>query len=177
MRVTVIMSAVVLSAGLLAGCGSGDDKKSGADEGDKGDKDKGTSANASGDYCTQLKAAKADFDTFESDSPDFSKFDDAIATFHDLAGEAPSEVADEWKTLDGALTSMESALKDAGLELEDLGAISAGQLPEGMTAAEVQALGPKLQSSFSGLDTDEVKKAGDEIEKHAKAECGVDLGN
>jgi hypothetical protein len=173
MRVTVIMSAVVLSAGLLAGCGSGDgDDKSGAD---KGDKDKGSSA--SGDYCTQLKAAKADFDTFESDTPDFSKFDDAIATFHELADEAPSEVADDWKTLDGALTQMESALEDAGLKLEDLGAITAGQLPEGMTADELQALGPKLQSSFSGLDTDEVKKAGDEIEKHAKAECGVDLGD
>ena len=172
MRVTVIMSTVVLSAGLLAGCGSGDDDKSGAD---KGDKDKGSSA--SGDYCTQLKSAKADFDTFESDSPDFSKFDDAIATFHELADDAPSEVADDWKTLDGALTTMESALEDAGLKLEDLGAISAGQLPEGMTAEELQALGPKLQSSFSGLETDDVKKAGDEIEKHAKSECNVDLSD
>jgi hypothetical protein len=172
MRVTAIVSTVVLSAGLsaglLAGCGSSDDK-AGAD---KSTGDKGSSA---GDYCAQLKDAKADFDTLDSDSPDFSKFDDAIARFHELADAAPSEVADDWKTLDGALTTMEKALSDAGLKIEDLGAITAGNLPEGMTAEDLQAIGPKLQTAFSGLETDEVEKAGDAIEKHAKSECGVDL--
>lgn len=170
MRVTVIVSTVVLSAGLLAGCGSGDgDDKASAD---KSSSDKGSSA---GDYCAQLKDAKADFDTLESDSPDFSKFDDAIARFHELADAAPDEVADDWKTLDGALSSMEKALADAGLKIEDLAAITAGKLPEGMTAEDVQELGPKLQTAFSGLETDEVEKAGDAIEKHAKSECDVDL--
>ena len=172
MRVTVIVSTVVLSAGLLAGCGSsdGDDKASA----DKSTGDKGSSA---GDYCDQLKDAKADFDTLESDTPDFSKFDDAIARFHELADGAPSEVADDWKTLDGALSAMEKALADAGLKIEDLAAITAGQLPEGMTAEDVQALGPKLQTAFSGLETDEVEKAGDAIEKHAKSECDIDLND
>jgi hypothetical protein len=84
-------------------------------------------------------------------------------------------VAEDWKTLDSALSAMEKALADAGLKIEDLAAITAGNLPEGMTAEDVQALGPKLQTAFSGLETDEVKKAGDAIEKHAKSECDIDL--
>jgi predicted small secreted protein len=170
MRVTVIVSTIVLSAGLLAGCGSSEgNDKAGAD---KSTDDKGSSA---GGYCAELKDAKADFGTLESDSPDFSKFDDAIARFHELADGAPSAVAEDWKTLDSALSAMEKALADAGLKIEDLAAITAGNLPEGMTAEDVQALGPKLQTAFSGLETDEVEKAGDAIEKHAKSECGVDL--
>jgi hypothetical protein len=70
---------------------------------------------------------------------------------------------------------MEKALADAGLKIEDLGAITAGKLPPGMTAQQLQTIGPKLQTAFSGLDTPEVQKAGDAIEKHAKSECGVDL--
>jgi hypothetical protein len=158
MRTTAILTTVLLSAGLVAGCGS--------DGGDKG---------STGDYCKELKAAKADFDTFDSDTPDFNKFDDAINSFHELADGAPSEVADDWKTVDGALTAMEKALADAGLKMEDIGAISAGKLPEGMTAEDVQKLGPKLQTAFSGLDSKEVDKAGDAIEKHAKSECDIDL--
>lgn len=161
---TAIVSTVLLSVGLLAGCGSGDgDDKSSAGGGD--------------DYCTQLKAAKADFASFDSSSPNFDKLDDAIATFHKLADNAPSAVDEDWKTLDGALDSMEKALDDAGLKLSDLSAITAGNLPEGMTAQELQDLGPKLESAFSGLDSDKVEAASDNIEKHAKDECGVDLSD
>jgi hypothetical protein len=161
---TAIVSTVLLSAGLLAGCGSSDgDSKS--------------SGNSSGDYCKQLKAAKSDFASFDSSTPNFDKLDNAIATFHKLADDAPPAVDEDWKTLDGALTSMEKALSEAGLKLEDLSAITAGNLPEGMTTEELQSIGPKLQTAFSGLDTDKVKKASDNIEKHAKSECGVDLSD
>ena len=175
MRTTAIITTVLLSASLVAGCGTGDNGK---DDGkDKASSPKSSSTSAGGDYCKQLKAAKADFATFESDSPDFSKFDDAIATFHDLADSAPPEVADDWKTVDGALSSMEKALSEAGLKMADIGAISSGKLPAGMTPAELQAIGPKLQSAFSGLETDNVEKAGNAIEKHAKSECGIELSD
>ena len=154
MRATAIVSSVLLSASLVAGCG--------------GD---GGSSSGSGAYCKDLKAAKADFDTFNSSSPDFEKLDDAFQTMHDLSDGAPPEVADEWKTLDGALTSMEKTLADAGLEVSDLGALATGGLPEGVTAEEMQSLFPKLQE----LSSEKVEKAGDKIQKHAKDECGVDL--
>lgn len=156
MRTTAFLSTVVLSASLLAGCGS----------------DGGNSAEA---YCDDLKAAKADFEALESDTPDFDAFSDALDTFHKLADAAPSEVEAEWKTMDTAFTALEDGLEDAGLTLEDLGTISSGQMPEGMTAEEVQKIMPELQATFQKLSTDKVEKAGDKIEKHAKSECDVDL--
>jgi predicted small secreted protein len=155
MRTTAIMSAVVLSAGLVAGCGGGGDG----------------SSSGSSDYCKDLKAAKADFGSLDSSSPDFDKFDDALNRFHELADEAPSDVDADWKKLDGALTTLEKALDDAGLTVEDLGKISSGQLPEGVSQEDLTELAPKLQNAF-GPD---VEKASDAITKHAKSKCGVDL--
>jgi hypothetical protein len=170
MRVTVILSTVVLGAGLLAGCGGSGDK---AGSGDKG----GSSASGSSasGYCKDLKAAQSDFTTLNSDSPDFSKLDDAIKTFHKLADEAPSAVDDDWKTLDNAFSTLTKALDDAGISMDDLAKITSGQMPEGMTQDDLAALGPKLQSTFSNLDQDAVKKAGENVEKHAKSVCKVDL--
>ena len=157
MRTTAILSTVVLSAGLLAGCGGGEDKDA--------------SGSSSSEYCKDLRTAKADFGSLDSTSPDFSRFDEALKTFHTLADEAPPEVEAEWNTLDGALTSLEQALADAGLTMEDLGKISSGQLPPGVTQEDLAALAPKLQSTFD----EDVEKASDAIVKHAKSECGVDL--
>jgi hypothetical protein len=159
MRTTVILSSVVLAASLVAGCGS---------SGDGG-------SSSSGSYCKDLKKAKDTFDTLDGSSPDLNKFDDAIATLHKLADEAPSKIDKDWKALDGALTTMEKALADAGLKASDLGKITAGQLPDGMTAEELQASVPKLQAAFSGMDTQKVKDATSAIEKHAKSTCKVDL--
>ena len=159
MRTTaVIVSSVLLGAGLVTGCG---DDSGGSS---------GTSA-----YCKDIKAAKSEFKTFDSDSPDFSEIDKAMATFHELADSAPAAVEDDWKTLDEAFTSMEKVLSDAGLTMEDLGEIIAGNYPEGMTPQDLQELGPKLQATFSSLDSDKFKKASDHIEKHAKSECDVSL--
>ncbi|HET6167058.1 MAG TPA: hypothetical protein VFE07_09535 [Marmoricola sp.] len=161
MRTTVILSSLVLATSLVAGCGS-----SGGDNNSAG-----------GGYCKDLKSAKDTFDSFNSSSPNFDKLDEAFKTLHKLADEAPSTVDDDWKTLDGALTTMEKALSDAGLKATDLGKITAGQLPEGMTAEQLQAAVPKLQSAFSSFDSDKVKTATDAIEKHAKSVCKVSLAD
>lgn len=156
-RTPAVLSTFVLSASLLAGCGGS-----------------GSSTDA---YCKDLRAAKADFSSLDSSTPDFKKFDDVIKTFHKLAKAAPSEVKTEWTTLDGALTTLQKDLADAGLSLSDLDPISQGQLPEGMTQEKLTQLAPKLQAAFSKLEGDKFKKASDKIEKHAKSECNVDLSN
>src|SRR4051794_24933151 len=122
MRVTVILSTMVLATGLVAGCGSGGDKGSSGSSGKAG-------ASSSG-YCADLKAAKADFSSLNADTPDFSKLNDAIKTFHELAGEAPAAVADDWKTLDDAFSTLEKALDDAGISMDDLAAITRGEMPK-----------------------------------------------
>lgn len=153
-RTPAVLSVLALSASLLAGCG-------------------GNSTDA---YCKELKTAKADFSGLSSSSPDFAKFDQIISTFHKLAKDAPSEVKPDWQTLDGALTTLQKDLADAGLSMKDLGPISQGQLPAGMTQAQLQALAPKLQVAFGKLENDKFQKASDKIEKHAKTTCKVDLG-
>ena len=165
MRVTVILFTMVLATGLVAGCGSG---------GDKGNAAAKAGSSGSG-YCADLKAAKSDFSTLNADTPDFSKLNEAIKTFHQLADEAPSAVADDWKSLDNAFSTLQKALADAGISMDDLAAITRGEMPKGMTQADLAALGPKLQSSFGDLDQDAVTKAGDNVEKHAKSVCHVDL--
>ena len=151
-RTLAALSTLVLSASLLAGCGGG-------------------SSSSSDSYCKELKAAKADFSSLGSGSADFSKFDEVIATFHKLSGDAPSEVKSEWKTLDGAITTLENALKDAGIKPSDLAAMQNGQLPKGVDMAKLQALAPKLQA----LNSSDVSTAADKIAADAKKNCNVDL--
>ena len=149
MRTSVVLAALALSVSSLSACGG-----SGSDA-----------------YCKELKADKAYFESFSSSTPDFDKIDAAFTKFHDLADKAPDEVADDWKVIDGAMTTVENALKDAGIKFADLPQLQQGKMPEGVDAAKLQELAPKLQS-LSGA---KFEKAGDAIEKHAKDECNVTL--
>ena len=120
-------------------------------------------------YCDDLKAATEEYKSLESS--DLSKIDEAFKTFHALADEAPSAVESDWKTLDEGITTIEKALEEAGLEFADLAKIQTGELPEGVDMEKVQG----LASEFSKLSSDEFTKASEDIEKHAKDECDVDL--
>jgi hypothetical protein len=46
-----------------------------------------------------------------------------------------------------------------------------GQIPEGVDMAALQS----LMAEIEALDTQDFQEAGDNINKHAKDECGVDL--
>ncbi|MGC4110781.1 MAG: hypothetical protein QM747_10235 [Nocardioides sp.] len=148
--------ALTMTATLLAGCGGG-----------------GSKTGASGDYCSDLKADKAYFESFSGANADLSKLDVVFARMHTLAAEAPSNISAEWKTLDGALTTLQSALKEAGIKPSDLAAMQNGQMPQGADLAKLQALVPKLQA----LSSTDVSTAGDKITADAKASCNVDLSN
>lgn len=131
----------------------------------------GGGSSASGDYCSQLKSDKAFFAGFEGSGSDLSNLDEAFTRMHTLADNAPDEVADDWKTLDGALTTIENALKEAGLKPSDLGGLQSGQVPEGVDAAKLQALLPKLEA----LSSSNVGEAAQRIADNAKDTCDVDL--
>lgn len=156
MRSNTVIGAVALTlaAGVLAGCGGG-----------------GGGSSASGGYCSDLKADKTYFESLNGTNPDLSRLGEVFTRMHSLAGEAPSEVASDWKTLDGAITSIETALKEAGIKPSDLAGLSSGQVPKGVDPSKLAALAPKLES----LSSSDVTKAGDAITKNAKDSCGVDL--
>ena len=77
-RNLALLAAGTLMAGLLTGCGGG----SGA----------GASTES---YCDSMAAAKKTFSEF--DNGDVAGLEDAINKFHELAAEAPAEVADAWQ--------------------------------------------------------------------------------
>jgi hypothetical protein len=149
MRTQVTLAALVLALSSLTACGSG----------------------ASSAYCKELKSDKTYFDSFNSSKPDFEKIDEAFKRLHSLADKAPDEVADDWKVLDGAITSITTALKDAGISFADIGKMQQGQMPKGADPQKLAALAPKLQE-LSGAKFDKASKA---IEKHANDTCGVKL--
>ena len=92
---------------------------------------------------------------------------------HKLADEAPDEVKDDWKVLDGALNDLQAALKKAGLTTDDLAKMSQGQMPENFDMTKLQ----QLQEDMSSLGDQKFEDASNAIEKHAKDECNVDLGS
>jgi hypothetical protein len=155
MRSNTVIGAVALTLAttVLAGCGGGG------------------GSGASGDYCSELKADKTYFESLNGSSPDLSKLDQVFTRMHTLADDAPDEVASDWKTLDGAITTIENALKEAGLKPSDLAGLQSGQLPQGVDPSKLAALAPKLQA----LDGSKFSDAADAISKNAKDTCGVDL--
>ena len=149
MRTQITLAAFALALASLTACGSDADSA----------------------YCKELKSDKAYFESFSGSDPDFSKIDEAFDRLHSLADKAPDEVADDWKVLDGAITSITEALEDAGISFADIGKMQQGQMPEGADPQKLAALAPKLQE-LSGAKFDKASKA---IEKHAKDTCDVTL--
>jgi len=156
MRINVVVGSLTLglTATLLAACGGG-----------------GGSSSSSGSYCDELKADKTYFESLSGSNADMSKLGDVFTKVHTLAGKAPDNVFAEWKTLDGAITTIENALKDAGLKPSDLAAMQNGQMPQGVDVQKLQALAPKLES----LSSSGVSDAADKIAADAKKSCGIDL--
>ena len=156
MRLNAVIGSMTLAltATVLAACGSSN-----------------STASSSGGYCDELKADKTYFESLTGSNADLSNLDTVFAKVHTLAADAPSNVSADWKTLDGAITTIESALKDAGLKASDLAAMQKGQVPPGVDVSKLQALAPKL----AGLSSSGVSDAASNIAADAKKSCGVDL--
>jgi hypothetical protein len=158
MRANVLIGtlALGLTAPLLVACGGG-----------------GGSSSSSGGYCDELKSDKAYFETLSGSNADLGKLDTVFTKVHTLADKAPDNVSADWKTLDNAITTLENALKEAGIKPSDLAAIQKGQLPQGADLKKLQALAPKLQS----LSSSDVSDAADRISADAKRSCGIALNS
>src|SRR3954469_24074380 len=119
------VAVLAMAAATLGACGS-DDKP----------------AASGGDYCQELKTDKVYFESLNGSNPDMSKLDTVFEKMHSLAAAAPSDVSADWKTVDDALTSIESALQEAGLSIDDLATLQQGKVPDGVDASKLAALGP-----------------------------------
>jgi hypothetical protein len=157
MRMNVVIGSVALTltATVLTACGSGG----------------GSGSGSAGGYCDELKADKTYFESLSGSNVDVSQLDTVFQKVHTLSGDAPDNVSAEWKTLDSAITTIETALSDAGLKASDLAAMQKGQMPPGVDISKLQALAPKLEA----LSSSGVSDAADKIAADAKKSCGVDL--
>jgi hypothetical protein len=138
MRINVAIGAatLALTATVLTACGGGN-----------------SGSSASGGYCDELKADKTYFDSLSGSNSDVSNLDTVFTKVHELAADAPDNVSADWKTLDGAITTIEDALSSAGLKASDLAALQKGQVPKGFDPSKLQAIAPKLQA-LSSSDVD-----------------------
>lgn len=152
-RILAAVAAAALGLGLLTACGDDD----------------GGGKAGGGDYCADLKSAKKQVDALKGG--DFSSLEKTTDTMHQLADEAPDEIKDDWETLVEGVDKLVALLKKAGLTDEDMANLQSGQIPDGVDMAALQELMTELQA----VDTPDFQKASDNINKHAKDECGVDL--
>lgn len=157
MRFNAVVGAVTLSlaATVLAACGSSNSSG-------------GASASS---YCSELKSDKAYFQGLTGSGSDAGKLDEVFQRIHQVAADAPDNVSADWKKLDDAITTLENALKAAGIKPSDLASMQSGNLPPNVDPAKLQALLPKLQQ----LNSQDVSDAADRIAADAKKTCNVDL--
>lgn len=154
MKISLALAGAVMLVSTLSACGG----------------DSGGDGGEGSDYCKDIKSAAKTFGDLSSG--DVEQLDKAFSTFHDLADEAPSSIKGDWKTLDDAITTVEKALKDAGLKFSDLGKLQSGEVPEGVDVSKLQGLATEL-SSLTGPEFTKATKA---IDTHASKTCKVKLG-
>lgn len=143
MKSSLTLAAIaVVAASTLSACGGG-----------------------SGDYCAEVKDLSKDFaNPSDLTSADAVKIFDS---FGDIAKIAPSEVKDDWKTVDTNLANFQKTLEDLGIDLTNLQAAATADLSD--------ADKTKLQEAYAKLADEKTNDAFNAIEKHALKECDVDL--
>lgn len=151
---TTTMAAVTLTAAAIVGACSDHEAE-----------------NASGRYCTELRSDKAYFQSLKGPEPDLGRLDQAFTKMHVLAASAPPAVGQDWSSLDQAVTTIEDAFDDAGLDAADLVAMQDGEVPADVDLEKLSALAPKMEA----LSGPRVDTAAAHIAEHAHDECGVDL--
>jgi hypothetical protein len=139
-RVVVLLLAVVL----LGGCGDPKDQ-----------------------YCDAVKSHQQELGKVLGDGgPDALL--QALPVFRDLAGEAPEDIRDEWRTVVDALQGLQDALDDAGVDPKTY---DRAHPPEGLTAEQKDA----IDGAARRLTSATTVAAFNAVEQQAKDVCGTPL--
>lgn len=157
MRRSLALAGAALLLGTLgtvAGCSGGSSSES--------------DANSTKQYCSALKKTRTEFQALSSGNLTGATLGQAFNRLQALADQAPKPVADDWATIDDAITQMETGLKSLGLTFSDL---SSQKKLSQVDPQKLRQLGQKLQK----LGDKQFQQAGQTIQQHAKKTCGVDL--
>lgn len=172
-RLVAAMTAPLLAATLLSGCGgdegSTDDATSaeGSDSASPSPDDAAKDAPGAGTkYCDLLST---DFASIFANIEGPEDVAGAIDIIEEIGAEAPSEVKEEWGLLEGAMDQVGGALTQAARlqKQAESGEVDKKQLQE-----EKARLTKQMQS----LNTPENAKAGEVVAQHSTDYCGLTLG-
>lgn len=181
-KILGVAGAAVLTLTVLAGCGGNSTSNAlGGSGGNTGGNTKGTTntggtgdsggsggITATGNYCSDLKSAKAAFSNFNGQ--DFEKLDftQLSTVLHSVSAEAPSSVSSDWATIANALDSFTNGLRKAGLDPSNLSDLASGSV----SPAQLQ----QLETAAKALESSGVNKASANIDKEVTADCSFALG-
>ncbi len=118
-------------------------------------------------YCDAVKAnQKRLTDVTASGTPGVLL--DALPVFHDLADQAPDDIADDWKAFIGPLEELDGALDDAGI---DPATYDATSLPDDLSEDQRK----RIEDAAAGILTADVVRAFDGVQQQAKDVCHTPL--
>jgi len=120
-------------------------------------------------YCDALESAQQEFGAIDSGNITPANLNRILDRMHDLADQAPAQVADDWQKLNGAFNRLQSGLGDLGLSFEDLSD------PRKLSQVDPQEL-QKFGQTMQQLGGPEFDQAGNAIERHARQVCHLNLG-
>lgn len=166
MKKALALASIALLATSLTACGGGGDGDSGGGAG-------ATTTSSSADYCALLESAKDEFTSSDLSAMTQDTLDALPGRIDDIEAAAPDDVKQAWATTGDMLEGFRTILSDAGISLDDLDAIRAGEVPEGVDLTKLQELPQKLTELTSG---DDLKQAQQAIQDSAKSECDIDMG-
>jgi hypothetical protein len=128
----------------------------------------GCGENSIESYCSDLREHREEMaEMIESSSP--SALLSHLPMLHDLADEAPQDLADEWQVFVGALDDLDQAIEDAGVQPSDF---EDGKPPAGLSAAERKA----IEDAATQIQSEDVVQAASGIEQQGRDVCKVNLG-
>jgi hypothetical protein len=158
MKKTLALASIVLMAGSLTACGG----------------DNNSSAGGGGSYCDQITSLKSNVNGLDFTKLSDQQFSDLQSSLAGIESSAPSDIKDDWSTLNGAIDQLKQILSDAGISFDDLQAIQndPSNLPDGIDIAKLQELAQKLNDFATNSD---FTAASDAIQANVKSECGIDL--
>ena len=102
-------------------------------------------AQASSDYCDALKGAKTNLSTIDLTQINEKVYGQLTDELQKVAAVAPTDVQDDWDVVLNTLTNLHTLLASAGITLDDVAGLSAGQVPPGVDTQQLQKIVPKLR--------------------------------
>lgn len=120
-------------------------------------------------YCEALEGHRKAFAEMTATGAPDDALVKQLPMLEQLAGQAPDDLTDEWRTLVEAVKGLDTALDAAGIKA---GKYRAGKPPAGLDPAHVEAVTAAAQQ----LGSAEVSAAASGITQQARDVCKINLG-